>query len=730
MTLSASRWIPRRRLIAALVGLIWLCIAGVFVVALTNSQPTEVSYGTDEASVTLRTDKSMTLAFLQCVQFSWEAENIELLQTAEFGYISAVQPSTGERQACNSEDARVVAAFTPDELKYIYPQTTWINPAALLFIGIAALVAGTLFWRPAWMEAMSPAQTHLLFVPILLMGVLLTQVVDPLGITLTMIPAQLSVLLFGLLAFVIIYLFRQQSGTLFVAACSVMIIAAILLAAYHLFTVPGMLNHDERYYASIAATGAAGLGLYPYTQNYPPMPIMGGIGQMAWLYVAAYNLFGPTIWGLRLVVLSVYLLGLPAIFLLFRRWYGTATAWLAVALIPTTYFYVLSHSARMDAITLTWIWWGLFLVDTARRKQQWRWHLAAGLFMGLGLQAHIDTSITTIACGILYLVDYVGLYRRAKRFVWPQAVIAYSIGALLGLGLFVIFNVLPNPDAFLRTAGSAARLTVVTVDKTLSLPERVLNSFLAFESFLEIMGKRVVNLFLYVPLVSLMMGLIAFVTLFTRRRSPADRTALILFAGAIFASFFILNGPSLYYTLHIFPIAILCLPSFFTHGYLRRGSFLVSWQEVTPSLLLVLLPLIFPLYIVFSMVAPSAMEYDVSNAEIYAEEIAYIHANVSHECVLLGPGDLYQIEFMAYPRYNTSSDEGGLALKYYGFETADELWPLLKPDIVFGQAREGFSESLQAYLQEKDYAEIVPNIWQKTHAPLTEGCVISANEAR
>jgi hypothetical protein len=139
----------------------------------------------------------------------------------------------------------------------------------------------------------------------------------------------------------------------------------------------------------------------------------------------------------------------------------------------------------------------------------------------------------------------VGEIRRAGRLVWPSAVAMYSIGALTGLGIFVVLNILPNPDAFLRTAGNAARLTTITVDKELSAPERVLRSFLAFESFAQITVQRVFYIFRYVPLYDIVLGLVAFVSLFTRRRSPADRTALILLVGTLIAGFFILNGASL-----------------------------------------------------------------------------------------------------------------------------------------------------------------------------------------
>ncbi len=721
-------WTPRRRLIAVFLALAWLIIGGLFLAALLDTQSTAATYGDDTAFVTLTADKSLALAFLQCVHFTWDAENVTLYKTSDPSFLPEIQPASGERVACSSEDARVVGEFNKGELKNVYPQTTWINPAALLYIGIAAIVGAIILWRPQWLGTYRPTSGHLIFVPFVISVALMTQVINPLQLSLTLVPVFIALIPISVLGFVLAYVLRGVSGRLFMAACALMVAATIGLSAYHLFTVPGMLNHDERFYASTAATGASGFGLYPYIQDYPPMPIMGGVGHIAWLYAGAYKLFGPTIWGPRLVTWLFYLLALPAIFMLFRRWYGTATAWLAIALIPATYFYTFSHSARLDCMTLAMLWWGLLIVDTARRKQDWRWHLAAGLFMGLGLQAHIHTSITTIACGILYLVDYVGEARQARRLILPRAVIAYSIGALMGLGIFVVANVLPNPDAFLRTAGNAARLSVVTVEKNLSLPERVLRSFLALESFIQITIQRIVYLFQYIPFVGLALGITSFITLVIRRRSPADRTALILFAGVLFAGFFILNGPSLYYTLHLYPVAVICLPAFFTHGHLRRGPVLISWQDVTPILTLVLLGLVFPIYLAFPIISPTSVIYDDEEIPHYRTEIDYVKANVSHECIVLGPGALYQNTFMAYPRYNTYSSEAGLGMSYYGFTKPEQLWPLLNPDIIFGPLDTIFAETLRAYIAENHYQEVQPYVWLKTHEPLTPGCAIVGYE--
>lgn len=722
--MMSSVWTLRRRLIVGVLVLIWLFIISLFLAAWVNTVPTEISYATNDSTVSLRTDKSLALAYLQCVEFSWQSDNATFYQTGSVA--RGKEASSGTRHACNSQDTLLVVPGDANDGANLYPAMTWINPAALIFVGICLSVLGLFFWEPEWLGSVPRSQKHLLFVPLLISLVLLFQILNPLSISLVTLPANLILLPVSGIGFALIYIFRKQPGQLFRVTCSLMLVAIILLGMFHIFTVPGMLNYDERYYASIAATGASGLGLYPYIQNYPPMPIMGGVGGLAWLYVLAYKILGPTIWSLRVVVLIFYLLGLPAIYILFRRWYGTATAWLALVLIPASYFYTLSLSARMDTITLTWIWWGLVLIDTARRKQDLRWYLLAGLFCGLGLEAHIHTSITTIACGILLLIDYRGEIKKARRFVWPRFVILYSCGALMGLGFFVIFNILPNPDAFLRTAGNAARLTVVPVDKSLSLPEQVFRSFLAVETFIQVSVQRVIYIFAYMPWVGIILGLVAFATLLLRRRSRADSTALILLMGVLLAGFFILNGPSLYYTLHLFPVAVICLPSFFTHGYLRRGPDTVSWSEMTLPLLVVLLVLIFPLYLAFPVVSPNTIYDDQIMAQQYQPEITYIYAHVSRECILMGPGFLYQNSFMRYPRYNTHTDEAGLARSYYGFQNYEPLWPLLNPDIVFGQFEGKMGDSALRYIKDKNYREIAPNIWQKTHEALTPGCKIQA----
>ena len=213
----------------------------------------------------------------------------------------------------------------------------------------------------------------------------------------------------------------------------------------------------------------------------------------------------------------------------------------------------------------------------ARKNNVWRWHLFAGLFLGLGLQIHIDTCVVTIACGLLYLVDYIRQMRAAKRWVWPRAMMICGLGVVGGLVIYILFNILPNGDAFFRTIGNAGRLTTASMSISNDAPmlQRVAMSFLSVDKLANNFVLRIVTLLVEVPATDLILWLLAFYALMMRR-FKADQDAIILIIGAVIAAFFILNNYSLYYTTHLLPVLYLCLPATFTHSLSRQSPVLVQ----------------------------------------------------------------------------------------------------------------------------------------------------------
>lgn len=524
-------------------------------------------------------------------------------------------------------------------------------------------------------------------------------------------------LMVSLVGGVFAYLERRQPIRAFKIICISFILIVWLQHTYNLFGKTDT-TYDERFYLSIAATANGGHGLYPALQDYPPMPIMGGIGHLAWLYVLAYQIWGPSLYSLRLMVLLFSLLSLPAIFLLFRRWYGAVTAWLAVALLPSTLLYVATLTARMDAFTMTCLWWAVLLVDIAREKKTWRWHFGAGLWIGLCLQAHVHTSIMAIAFGILYLIDYGRLLRQTGRWVLPRAVVVYSTGALFGLGIYIVANILPDPDAFFRTAGNVARFSAVSKDLDVSLIDRLVTSFTSFRIFFANFIERVFYLLHSIHPVELSFWVMAFLSLFWRRsHGEAARTTIILSVMALLVGFFILNNGSLFYTTHIGLPLLLCVPPFFTYGFRRTNS--MVWKDITPGLVLVLSTCVFPVYMTTSL--PSILLSP--RTESSQETVALMKKHISTQCRIIGPDDLFIFELPIYSLYFSGEDiAANLGLRYYDYKSDVQLWQALDPDIAI--MADTLAESLNPWLLEMKYEEIFPSIWQKTQSPLSSNCVI------
>ena len=514
------------------------------------------------------------------------------------------------------------------------------------------------------------------------------------------------------------YVYRGHPSTAFKIVCVSFMIIFWSLISYKMLRTATLLDTDERHYLSIAAVATGGHGLYPALQNYPSIPAMGGIGYLAWIYVAAYQILGPYLSSLRLVALMFSFLSLPPIFLLFRRWYGSVTAWLAVTLLPTTLLYITVFSIRMDIFTITCLWWALLLVDVAREKNTTRWHLAAGLFLGLCLQAHIHTSVTTIAVGILYLIDYGRQVRRTRQWAFPGPVAAYSIGALMGLGVFVIVNVLPNPDAFFRTAGNAARFAVVAANPDAPLIERLVRSFTAIDVFADSFLRRWVIVFQNIYPVELIIWIAAFLRIFRRRTDKVALTTIILSISALVVGFFILNHYVLIYTTHMGPLLLLCVPPFFTYGFSRRTTF--EWADVTPSLVLVLSVCVLPIY----MISVRISDYTVSSVPPVPEEaitIDFVKAHVSTNCKVMGSDNIFIYDLPMYTWYHTG--DNAIGRRYYNFDSDAELWVAVSPDIVIENNE--ILESLRQWIILMNYEEIGPAVWRKTHEPLSADCTIS-----
>ena len=138
---------------------------------------------------------------------------------------------------------------------------------------------------------------------------------------------------------------------------------------------------------------------------------------------------GPTILGLRVVSLAASIAGLACIWMLTRTLYGSGTAWMAAAIASSLRLFVMSNSVRMDSMAFAYVAGSLLVFSLAwQRWEDGRRHLLAGLVFGLGLQVHIDTTVSALACGALYVVVWLRDMWRAKHARWQPQMFWYICG--------------------------------------------------------------------------------------------------------------------------------------------------------------------------------------------------------------------------------------------------------------------------------------------------------------
>ncbi|HEX6975855.1 MAG TPA: glycosyltransferase family 39 protein [Vicinamibacterales bacterium] len=490
-----------------------------------------------------------------------------------------------------------------------------------------------------------------------------------------------------------------------VSMCAVPLIAAFALRIVQALATRDVLEWDETYYLSAAVTGAAGRGLYPYVFGYGQMAIMGGLGYAGYLYALAVRLAGPDILALRVVSLIASASALVFMWLLVRRLYGAGAAWFTTALVSTLRLFAMSNTVRMDSITFAFATGGLLVV--AHAFQHWqakRWHLAAGLVMGLGLQAHIDTVITTAGCGLLYVAASYRDARHAERLVVPTPLLLFVAGWCLGLAIFVAANVLPDPEAFYAltvrirvdatnwySSGTSSLLGSILDPRILIAKESALYGVLFHQlHWLEI---TVIASALAAALV---------------RRANADKAVLVVTAGVLVAAALVLNNASPLYFIHVVPALVLPLGALFSHGFSRRERI-----DVTHLLTRSLLGFAVVVSALFAVnnaktIAWASPSNDSADAA-YANVVRHI---ADPACVIAGDGRLYVRYFADYPYFiSARRTEVTYAMLFYGTANEADYWEIKSPGVVFWEGP--LPGELAAYVERHQIPSVSDGVWAK-----------------
>ena len=492
-----------------------------------------------------------------------------------------------------------------------------------------------------------------------------------------------------------------------------------------------VLDWDETYYASTTSTAAHGYGLYPYALGYERIPHMGGIGYVLYLYVFAYKFIGPGLFGLRVVSFLVGLSAIAGLFVLARKWYGSATGFAALALTPSLLIFQLSNTIRFDVFAIAFVAWALVFYSYAvQRHASIVLHVAVGFVLALGLQVHLHTAAAAFAVGCAYLVSDIRAvrHRTTGRRLALMPVLGFVAGYAIGAMLFVVLNVLPNPHAYFRTA-ALARLSAADSAKELNLTAPMDASRLAqtFLSPTTIVRKEVVryrNVVADLSWWEALLWLAALPAFVLFRRAPPAIGARLLLAGAALGAGIVFNSSSPLYAAAIFPFFVPVAASFVTHGFAAGTR--IGWSDVSGKSVAVILALaiaILPGLVSHGRAALTRLRQS-SPAEAAPAIVTAVQGLASPGCILAGPTELYAKYFMAYPMFlGTRAVEIRIGSTYYGLQDRIvEYWRIKRPDVVFGTPSQG----LDTYVATAGYVPIADGVWRAPNG-LSAGCVLNPN---
>jgi hypothetical protein len=494
---------------------------------------------------------------------------------------------------------------------------------------------------------------------------------------------------------------------------------AVGLRIYQALGTHDLLEWDETYYMSMAVTAADGRGLYPYVFGFGATPIMGGPGYAAYVYALAVLLAGPTVMGLRVVSLLASLAGLVCVWLLVRMWYGAGTAWMAVALTPALRLFVMSNSVRMDSMAFAYVT-GAILVS-AVAFQRWdakRWHLFAGLVFGLGLQVHIDTAVTAVACGVVYLVIWLRQIKAQGRVPVPAQMLSFIAGWLIGLAVFVCFNILPDPASFYKTT------VLIRVDATGWYSKGTSSAFGSFLDPRILLSKelsRYTVLFRTVPRIELLLGAVAIGAALVRR-AAVDKVVLTIIAAVLVSASVVLNNASPLYYIHVIPALIIPMAPLLTHGLARQRK--VSTAEIGVASMLAFIVVVSALIAVNNAKTVGRAARPAALEAADAELVSRVRSVAGPGCTVAGDAGLYVRYFADYPYFVSSRPtEVKYAMLYYGLTSEADYWAIKAPEVIV--ARGPLSEGMSAYIAGGRLRRVEDGIWA-----VPDGCKAADRQSR
>lgn len=201
---------------------------------------------------------------------------------------------------------------------------------------------------------------------------------------------------------------------------------------------------DEAAWAERTEAVFSAGGLYNRTHLWPPEVITPGYGWLNAGYGWLLHTFGFHLIIGRTVQFISYLVAFAGIAALAWRLYGRTAAPLAAgaAILSQGFIPVVEYRGNLYMHTFA-AFMTLAAAQARRSPRRAPWDFACGLLAALSMQAHASGMIFTGAFFLLYLGELLWFSYRGRRIVslWP--LLAFSLGAGLGAGIYFVFNVLP-----------------------------------------------------------------------------------------------------------------------------------------------------------------------------------------------------------------------------------------------------------------------------------------------
>lgn len=329
--------------------------------------------------------------------------------------------------------------------------------------------------------------------------------------------------------------FKGDGKTL--AVVTVLLLALLLL----LERVPPASYYDEGFVASWAVTWArTGDGsLISMSNNYIAPYVYAGllpIGMFA-------DTFGVTMFNARLGSVLLGALGLPFLFGVTRRWFGTSLAWVAVLVAGA--FAIENGYVRADSLSAASLAFALWAIAKADAARQARWYALAGLALAFTIEGHhLALRFAPAVAGWLLLQAV----RRDSRAFALRSLGALTVGGASYTLIYLLTRLLSSGLSLsdYLTVVSASYETQVNYGGGFTFVERVIRGPLTGFTYLLIVH----------PVIGIGVVVGSVAALLTRRRE----LCFLVFLFYVSSVFYFLLNPKVYhvfYVVHLLPLAVL-----------------------------------------------------------------------------------------------------------------------------------------------------------------------------